>query len=118
MIRGSGLEFRGRQPEDEQSFEIQWVSAAGGEPQFVTSVDVAPALRFHPQVHWSSDGTRLYYGRPLELKGPATIRRRISCPFASTAPIGSRCCGFRRSTTWRRRRMGSGSCSRRATRYT
>jgi Tol biopolymer transport system component/imidazolonepropionase-like amidohydrolase len=71
MIRGSGLEFRGRQPEEERSFEIEWVSAGGGEPQFVTSVDVAPALRFHPQVHWSSDGTRLYYGRPIELKGPA-----------------------------------------------
>jgi imidazolonepropionase-like amidohydrolase/Tol biopolymer transport system component len=70
LIRGSGLEFRGRQPEDERSFDIEWVSAAGGEPQFVTGVDVAPALRFHPQVHWSSDGTRLYYGRPVELKGP------------------------------------------------
>lgn len=70
IIRGSGMEFRGQQPEDERSFEIRWLSAAGGEPELVTSVEGTTGLRFHPQVHWTRDGTRLYYGRPVERKAP------------------------------------------------
>ena len=31
LIRGSGLEFRGQQPEEENFFEIHWIDAAGGD---------------------------------------------------------------------------------------
>jgi Tol biopolymer transport system component/imidazolonepropionase-like amidohydrolase len=71
VVRGSGLEFRGQQPEDEQAFEIRWLNAGGGEPEYVTSVDGPGGMRFHPQVHWSKDGTRLFYGRPVPRKGPS-----------------------------------------------
>ncbi len=70
FVRGSGLEFRGRQPEDETVFEIRWVSAAGGDTHFVTSVKLANAMRFHPQAFWSADGQRLLYRDPIELKKP------------------------------------------------
>jgi Tol biopolymer transport system component/imidazolonepropionase-like amidohydrolase len=70
VIRGSGLEFRGQQPEDDRAFEIRWLSANGGEPEYVASVDAPGGLRFHPQVHWNRDGTRLFYGRPVERKAP------------------------------------------------
>jgi imidazolonepropionase-like amidohydrolase len=70
VIRGSGLEFRGQQPEDDRAFEIRWLSATGGESEYVTSVDAPGGLRFHPQVHWNRDGTRLFYGRPIERKTP------------------------------------------------
>jgi Tol biopolymer transport system component/imidazolonepropionase-like amidohydrolase len=70
VVRGSGLEFRGQQPEDERSFELRWLNAAGGEPEYVTSVDAPGGLRFHPQVHWNKEGTRLFYGRPVERKTP------------------------------------------------
>jgi Tol biopolymer transport system component/imidazolonepropionase-like amidohydrolase len=70
VVRGSGLEFRGQQPEDENFFELRWLSASGGEPQLVTTVDSAGGVRFHPTVYWTPDGTRLWYGRPVELKSP------------------------------------------------
>ena len=69
-VRGSGMEFRGLQPEDDRAFDLVWFAADGGEPQYVTSVDVSPGLRFHPQVHWNHDGTRLYYARPVDGKDP------------------------------------------------
>jgi len=61
VIRGSGLEFRERQPEEEENFDITWMPSAGGELQFVTSVGVADTFRFHPQAWFNADGTRLYY---------------------------------------------------------
>jgi Tol biopolymer transport system component/imidazolonepropionase-like amidohydrolase len=70
LTRGSGLEFRGRQPEDEDAFEIHWMDASGGETHFVASVKPATANAFHPQAFWSADGSRLYYRDPLELKKP------------------------------------------------
>jgi Tol biopolymer transport system component/imidazolonepropionase-like amidohydrolase len=70
LLRGSGLEFRGRQPEDEEFFEIVLLDPANGDLQPVTTVKLAQALRFHPQVLWSADGTRLYYRDPVEPKKP------------------------------------------------
>lgn len=70
LIRGSGLEFRGRQPEDEEYFEIVVVDAKGGTPRLVTTVKAANAIQFHPVVAWSADGERLYYGEPIEPKKP------------------------------------------------
>ena len=70
LVRGSGMEFRGQQPEDETFFEVRWMPAAGGEPSLVTTVEGAPGVRFHPSVVWTPDGTRLWYGRPTEVKGP------------------------------------------------
>jgi Tol biopolymer transport system component/imidazolonepropionase-like amidohydrolase len=70
IVRGSGLEFRGQQPEDEVFFDLGWLNASGGEVAPVTTVEGATGLRFHPQVHWSADGTRLVYARPVEVKSP------------------------------------------------
>lgn len=70
LVRGSGLEFRGQQPEDERFFELRWMPASGGDPALVTTVSRPAGMRFHPTVSWNADGTRLWYGRPLELKGP------------------------------------------------
>ena len=50
LIRGSGLEFRGQQPEEEEFFEVSLLDARGGEPQPVRRSKLANALRFHPQV--------------------------------------------------------------------
>src|SRR5262245_42693974 len=70
LLRGSGLEFRGRQPEEEEFFEIVLLDVATGETKPVTTVKLAQALKFHPQVFWSADGTRLYYRDPVEPKKP------------------------------------------------
>jgi len=61
VIRGSGLEFRERQPEEEEFFDITWMPSSGGDLQYVTAVGVADTFRFHPQAWFSADGTRLYY---------------------------------------------------------
>ena len=66
FIQGSGLEFRGRQPEEEQLFQIRWMPAAGGESQFVTTVKIADTFRFHPQAWWNSDGSRIFYRHFIE----------------------------------------------------
>lgn len=66
LIAGSGLEFRGRQPEEEQFFDIRWMPAAGGETQFIANVKIADTFRFHPQAWWSRDGSRVYYRDYLE----------------------------------------------------
>ncbi len=68
IVKGTGLEFRGQQPEDENYFELGWLSAAGGDVSTVTTVEGTSGLRFHPEVHWSTDGTRLLYGRPTKVK--------------------------------------------------
>ncbi|HEU4520477.1 MAG TPA: hypothetical protein VFT12_00645, partial [Thermoanaerobaculia bacterium] len=70
LIQGSGLEFRGRQPEEEQLFQIRWMPAAGGDTQFVTTVKVADTFRFHPQAWWNRDGSRLYYRDYIEPAKP------------------------------------------------
>jgi Tol biopolymer transport system component/imidazolonepropionase-like amidohydrolase len=70
IIRGSGLEFRGQQPEEENFFEIRWLNANGGETELVTTVETANSMRFHPQVLWSPDGTRLFYRDPVAQAKP------------------------------------------------
>ncbi|HYM59445.1 MAG TPA: amidohydrolase family protein [Thermoanaerobaculia bacterium] len=70
FVQGTGLELRGRQPEEESAFDIRWISAAGGESQFVTTVKVADTFRFHPQAWFSADGTRLFYRDFIEPAKP------------------------------------------------
>jgi len=70
LIRGSGLEFRGQQPEEENFFEIRWIDAGGGDTNLVTTVETANSMRFHPQAFWMPDGTRLLYRKPVEQTKP------------------------------------------------
>ena len=70
LLRGSGLEFRGQQPEQEEFFEIRWISSDGGETHYVTSVKLADVMKFHPQAFWSADGQRIFYRDPIEQKKP------------------------------------------------
>ena len=86
LLRGSGLEFRGRQPEDEERFEIVTVDATGGDPKLVTTVKLQQALKFHPEVYWNSDGTRLYFRDPIEPKKPTDDPK---ADLVSVRPDGS-----------------------------
>jgi len=70
VMRGSGLELRGHQPEEEDFFEIGVLDAAGGDVRPVTTVKLGDGLRFHPQAFWSADGTRIFYRDPVEAKKP------------------------------------------------
>jgi Tol biopolymer transport system component len=70
LLRGSGLEFRGRQPEDEEFFEIVLLDPPSGALAPVTTVKLANTLKFHPQVFWNAEGDRLYYRNPVEPKKP------------------------------------------------
>ena len=70
VVRGSGLEFRGQQPEEENFFEIRWLEATGGDTSLVTTVETANSMRFHPQAFWTADGTRLIYRKPVEQEKP------------------------------------------------
>ncbi|PWT93123.1 MAG: hypothetical protein C5B54_02375, partial [Acidobacteria bacterium] len=70
VIQGSGLEFRGHQPEEEQYFEIRWLPAEGGDPQFITTVNLADTLKFHPQVFWNKDSDRVYFRDPVPPQKP------------------------------------------------
>jgi Tol biopolymer transport system component/imidazolonepropionase-like amidohydrolase len=70
VIQGSGLEFRGRQPEEESFFDIRWISAEGGDAQFITTVKLGDSLRFHPQAFWNQDGTRIFFRDPVERQKP------------------------------------------------
>ncbi|MEP6995212.1 MAG: amidohydrolase family protein, partial [Acidobacteriota bacterium] len=70
VLRGSGLEFRGHQPEEEEFFEVGVLEAAGGDPRPVLAVKLGGGMKFHPQVFWNADGTRLYYRDPIEPKKP------------------------------------------------
>ena len=70
VLRGSGLEFRGRQPEDDEYFTIGVLEAGGGEVRPVAAVKIFDGMKFHPQAFWSADGTRVYYRDPVERKKP------------------------------------------------
>jgi Tol biopolymer transport system component/imidazolonepropionase-like amidohydrolase len=70
VIRGSGLEFRGQQPEDEEYFEIAVLPSSGGEPQRVTSVEGEQVMKFHPQAFFSKDGARIFFRDPVRVKKP------------------------------------------------
>ncbi len=73
VIRGSGLEFRGRQPEEEDYFEAYWLNADGGELHLATTINSPGGLRFHPRAFWSADGERLYMAEALPPKKPGDI---------------------------------------------
>ena len=70
VLRGSGLEFRGHQPEEEEYFEANVLDATGGDLRPVLLIKLADGMKFHPQVFWNGDGTRLYYRDPVEAKKP------------------------------------------------
>jgi imidazolonepropionase-like amidohydrolase len=70
LLRGSGLEFRGRQPEDEEYVELALLDASGGDTRPVKSIELGGGLNFHPQVFWNADGTRIYYREYIEPKKP------------------------------------------------
>ena len=70
ILRGSGLEFRGKQPEEEDFFELGVLDAAGGEIRPVTTIKLGEGLHFHPQAFWNADGTRIFYRDPVEAKKP------------------------------------------------
>jgi len=71
IIQGTGLEFRGRQPEEESFFEIRWLSSNGGDTNFITTVKIADTLKFHPLASWAADGTRIYYRDPVPQTKPS-----------------------------------------------
>ena len=70
VIQGSGLEFRGRQPEQESFFDIRWIAADGGDTQFITTVELGDSLRFHPQAFWNNDASRIFFRDPVERQKP------------------------------------------------
>ncbi len=70
VIRGSGLEFRGQQPENEEYFDIAVLPSSGGEPQRVTSVEGEQVMKFHPQAFFSKDGARIFFRDPVPVKKP------------------------------------------------
>lgn len=70
VLRGSGLELRGRQPEDDDYFSLDVISASGGDLQTVAAVKPGTSMKFHPRAFWSADSSRLYYREPQETKKP------------------------------------------------
>ncbi|MBW8873936.1 MAG: PD40 domain-containing protein [Acidobacteria bacterium] len=70
LVRGSGLELRGRQPEEEEFFAIEWIASEGGDLHYVASVHLAEAMKFHPQAFWSPGGDRVFFRDPIERKKP------------------------------------------------
>jgi Tol biopolymer transport system component len=67
FVRGGGIEQRGGQPEGETYFDLVWVPAAGGEPQYVTSTYASRAvgfpMRYYPVIAFDPAGTRLFYSQ-------------------------------------------------------
>jgi Tol biopolymer transport system component/imidazolonepropionase-like amidohydrolase len=70
LVRGSGLEFRGRQPEEENLFELHWIDAGGGDTHYVTAVSPSNWRSYHPQGFWNEDGSRLLFREGIEPKKP------------------------------------------------
>ena len=60
-LKGSGATGRGRNLGQELWFEIMWVPATGGEPQFVTTVGNRGAAQRMPRLAWSADGSRIFF---------------------------------------------------------
>ena len=85
IISGSGLEFRGRQPEEEGSFEIRWMPAEGGVTQFVSTITIPSTFRFHPEAYFSKDSARIYYRDTL----PPKPNEEQKSELVSIRPDGS-----------------------------
>jgi Tol biopolymer transport system component/imidazolonepropionase-like amidohydrolase len=87
LVRGSGLEARGRLPEQETSFELHLLDAVtGGESRYVTGVQSAAGLIFHPQASFLEKGERLLFTRPVPGKKPYD---EIETDLVSVRPDGS-----------------------------
>ncbi|HET8797520.1 MAG TPA: hypothetical protein VFO89_07530, partial [Thermoanaerobaculia bacterium] len=71
LVQGSGLELRGRQPEEESLFDVRWISASGGETHFIAGVKIADTFRFHPQAWFNRDGSRVFFRQFLPPAKPA-----------------------------------------------
>jgi hypothetical protein len=115
ILRGSGLEFRGKQPEEEDFFELGVLDAAGGEIRPVTTIKLGEGLHFHPQAFWNADGTRIYYRDPgggEEADRRSEERPRLRAPGRHRQEDVLR---FPLWTTSSPRPTSSGSSSRRAT---
>ena len=118
VVRGSGLELRGQQPEEENYFELRWLPATGGEPALVTTADHPAGGRFHPRSTGTPTARVSSTSGPSSSRAPTTIRRSIWCRRGSTAPTSAPICVCRRSTTSSRRPMAAGWPSRFAIRST
>jgi len=70
VLRGTGLELRGRQPEEEQWLEAHLLDAGGGETAFVTTIPMGAGQVFHPIVGWLPSGDRIVFGKPVPAKKP------------------------------------------------
>jgi Tol biopolymer transport system component/imidazolonepropionase-like amidohydrolase len=88
VLRGSGLELRGRQPEEEAAFELHLLPASGGATSYVATVGVGTGQRFHPHVTFVSDeaGERLLYAEPVPGKKPT---EETKTDLVSIRPDGS-----------------------------
>ena len=73
LLKGSGLELRGRQPEEELTFEVDWIAAEGGETHYVTNISGGAGQIFHPYVSFlaGDDGEpRVLYAQSVPGKKP------------------------------------------------
>jgi Tol biopolymer transport system component/imidazolonepropionase-like amidohydrolase len=70
ILRGSGLELRGRQPEEEQAFELHLLPAAGGATRYVATVGFGAGQVYHPHVSFIENGQRLLFSAVVPGKKP------------------------------------------------
>ena len=73
LFKGSGLELRGRQPEEEQSFELHWIEAPGGPTTYIANVGFGAGQTFHPYaafLHDAQNEERVLYAQAVPGKKP------------------------------------------------
>lgn len=70
LLKGSGLELRGRQPEEEQAFELHLMDAGGGPTRYVATLGFGAGQVFHPHVSFIEGGQRLLFSEAVEGKKP------------------------------------------------
>lgn len=76
VFKGSGLELRGRQPEEEQSFELHWLPSSGGASTFIANVGLGAGQVFHPYAailrdeRNAEDAERVFYAETVPGKSP------------------------------------------------
>lgn len=69
FIRGDNAPFRGHDLGDENSVELVWMSATGGEVHRVTDIPSRGSARRMPRVFWDASGERLFYNQ-TDFTGP------------------------------------------------
>ena len=68
FVRDTSVARYGIQSRDEVRLELFWISAAGGEQKYVTSiVQDQEGTRSYPVLAFGPDGTRLFYGEHVKL---------------------------------------------------